>query len=309
MRKNYVEDAVRLSAAITSYEAAHGPLPGIERDLARETFIDQIIDSEQRVLYFERLRSRGVSQLSADPGRDEFDPIKAAIVQAAAGNQDEAFWLLFLFVHFGKHRSAGWRYARDVYGRLGAGRWDWKSVSDDPTSFRFWLEANQDQLLAAPGPRGFGNHRKYESLNAWEDTGTGAAVESYVEWVTGAGGDHEVRFRDISGLSPEDGFDALYRTMAGVKRFGRIARFDYLTTAMKLGLLDIRPPHSYLIGATGPLIGARLLLDGGQSGSSALELQGRLSRFANSVGISADVVEDAVCNWQKMPEKYVRFSG
>ena len=309
MRRNYLADAARIDAAIALYEELNGPIVGILGAAEREAFIEQIVDSEQRVLYFHRLRDRGVSPQSADPASEAFDPVKAAIVHSNAGHLDEAFWLVFLFVHFGKHRRAGWRYVRDVYGGLGGKLWDWRSVSDDPTQFRFWLDANQAALQAKPGPRGFGNHRKYESLNAWEDTGTGAAVESYVAWVLSAGGDHQERFRFLNGLSPEVGFDSLFRAMVDVRRFGRIARFDYLTTTMKLGLLHIRPPHSYLVGATGPLIGARLLLDGGTPGSTPRQLQERLAQLSGSIGVDADVMEDAVCNWQKRPDEYVRFSG
>jgi hypothetical protein len=39
-------------------------------------------------------------------------------------------------------------------------------------------------IIRAPGvPGGFGNHRKYESLDADSPRGTGAVVESYVGWV------------------------------------------------------------------------------------------------------------------------------
>ncbi len=308
MRKNYENDAARLGLALAEFERTQFPLPGITNDEARAVFIDQIIDSEQRVLYTDRLLRRDLDPLAEDPASDSFDPLKAAILLNRRGNFDEAVWMVYLFVHFGKHRRSGWRYIRDIYGRLGqGGRWNWADTSADPTAFRFWLDANQDELKDPSRPHGFGNHRKYESLAAWTERGTGAAVQSYVEWVLAAGGDHQQRFTEAEKLGPEDGFDYLYRSMRDVRQFGRIARFDYLTMLGKLDLLAITPPHSYLIGATGPLMGARLLLD--DHASSAKVVQGRLQLLADGAKIPPHVLEDAVCNWQKAPTKYAKFSG
>ena len=308
MRNNYVADAARIDAALTRFELDNFSLPGIQDPLARATFIDQVIDSEQRVLYTDRLLTRDLDPMAGDPSSPGFDPLKAAILANQQGNFDEAVWLVYLFVHFGRHRRAGWRYVTDIYGRLGqGGLWDWAAISADPTAFRFWLDANQDALRDPSRPQGFGNHRKYESLDAWSERGTGSAIQSYVEWVLARGGDHRERFAEALAMSPKDAFDHLYRSMGAVRKFGRIARFDYLMMLRKLRLVTIEPPHSYLIGATGPLAGARLLLD--DVASPARNVQTRLQIVAEGASISPDVLEDAVCNWQKKPTEYKRFSG
>jgi hypothetical protein len=309
-RKNYAADALRIEAQLQTYEAAHGKLPGVVDPAIRAALIEQIIDSEQRVEYFSRLRARDLDASSTDPSSPGVDPLKASILQARAGDYDEAVWLIFLFVHFGKHSSAGWRYVRDVYGRLGGGdTWNWKQISADPTSFRFWLDEHQEALKAGPGPRGFSNHRKYQSLNAWEPRGTGEAVESYADWVLRNANDHKGHFDQYPHLSSTERFASLYTSMADVAQFGRIARFDYLTTLMKLRLVAITVPHSYLVGATGPLRGAQLLLRGEIGEGRALELQTELSTLSDLTGLRPDVLEDAICNWQKTPDHYVRFSG
>lgn len=298
-----------ISDAIAQFEAQKGTLPGLVDDVARRTFIEQVIDSEQRVTYFDQLRARRLDWSSADPADDSFDPLKAALLHRNAGNFDEAVWLTYLFVHFGRHRVAGWRYIRDIYGRLGqGGRWDWQTIAADTILFRHWLHDSLDELRR-PGARGFGNHRKYESLNAWETTGTGEAVSSYVDWVLDGHANHSERFAEAITLGPRAGFDRLYESMRAVARFGRIARFDYLNSLRRLELLDVRPPHTYLVGATGPLRGARLLLEGVGGSMRATDAQSRLENFTALTGIEADVLEDAVCNWQKNPTSYVRFSG
>lgn len=71
-------------------------------------------------------------------------------------------------------------------------------------------------------PRGFGNHRKRESLAGVGDKGTGAAVESYVQWVNPPRTHQEMMaeaIRDANG-DPGVAFDLLYRSMEAVRRLG-----------------------------------------------------------------------------------------
>ena len=69
-----------------------------------------------------------------------FDPERAALFHTRNGNPDEAIWLIFLSIHFGKHGRHGWRMLRDVYSGLGAARWSWDRVSAQPGVFRKWLK-------------------------------------------------------------------------------------------------------------------------------------------------------------------------
>jgi hypothetical protein len=156
------ELARRLDAGMLSFDRKKRPIPGIHDSAKREAFLEQLLESIHRVKFVAVLRARKLSDLRADPNNELFDPLKAAILHQRRGNIEEAFWMVFLFVHFGKHVRAGWRYAREVYGRLGdAGRWDWASTSADPSGFRAWLGSHEDDLKREGVPRGFGNHRKY----------------------------------------------------------------------------------------------------------------------------------------------------
>ena len=153
-------EAERLDAALLSFAENDRQLPGIGTASRRAAFIEQVVESSRRIKFISVLRTRDVSARRADPRDLLFDPLKAAVFHQRQGNVEEAFWLLFLYVHFGKHNKGGWRYARDIYGRLGdGGRWDWPSVSNDAPGFRAWLNARQAQLKNGT-PCGFGNHRK-----------------------------------------------------------------------------------------------------------------------------------------------------
>ena len=178
MRPRDQKFARQLDATLTQFDEERRLLPGIAELAERTAFIEQLVESVRRVSYPGKIAARPISKRRADPNDELFDPLRAAILFQRAGEIEEAFWMVFLSVHFGEHRMAGWRYAGQVYGRLGDHeKWDWVSVSSDPAAFRTWLDANLESFKTE-GPHGFGNHRKYESLS-----GTGAAVESYVAWV------------------------------------------------------------------------------------------------------------------------------
>lgn len=304
--------ATEIGAALEAYEYAIGPLPGIGSPERRSSFVGQLVDSVRRNKYVEHIVHADLNSSRMDPLSGKFDPLKAAVLRRRAGEDDEAFWMLFLFVHFGRHRTAGWRYAADVYGRLGNGSsWDWVSVSRDVDAFRDWLEANEDALRGPPGSsHGFGNHRKYESLSGWSDSGTGAAVATYVEWV---GASHTPRF--ATALADADGdpmraFAILNQSMRSVRRFGRVARFDYLSMAGKLGLAIVRPDSAHLGASTGPLAGARLLFEPcSASENTAAALDGRVIGLEEYLNLGFDVLEDALCNWQKSPSVFKPFRG
>jgi hypothetical protein len=257
--------AQKLSEGLRSFDRERHLLLGIRLARNREAFLEQMLESIHRVRYPSVIASRNISPQRANPRSELFDPLKAAIFCKRQGQVDEAFWFIFLFVHFGKHLRAGWRLARDVYGSLGDGvQWDWKRTSADPKSFRQWL-ADHKSILTGDGiPRHFGNHRKYETLDAWSRNGTGEAVESYIKWVAPPR-THELLIQEAQkavGSNPRELFQYLYVSMNQVTRFGRTAKFDYLTMLGKIGLAPIEPGSTYMDGATGPFTGARLFFGG-----------------------------------------------
>jgi hypothetical protein len=304
-------EALRIREELVAYESQVDILPGIASEPARATLIEQVLESERRTRYVKVLLERELGDQTEDPDNAVFDPLRAAILHFRRGDREEAFWLIFIFVHFGKHRRGGWRYAREVYGKLGqGGRWDWPSVSSDVGEFRTWLDQNRNFIRRPDVPGGFGNHRKYESLAGWSSAGTGAIVSSYVEWVEKAG-DHHALFKnaiDRAAGDEELAFDILYRSMAAVHRFGRTARFDYLSMIAKTEFAQIRPGKAYIVGAAGPKTGARSLFDEPESVEAA-ELESRLQTLESYLRVGFEVLEDALCNWQKSPSYFKPFRG
>jgi len=289
------------------------PLPGAKSAVNRGALVEQIIESIRRVEYIAAIEKRSISPLRGDPSSDLFDPIKAAILHKRQGNIDEACWLVFVSVHFGKNHRTGWRLARDVYGALGKGdRWTWEKVAEDPRRFRDWLGENQSVLRGSDGvARHFGNHRKRQSLDAFAPSGTGAAVESYVSWIHPPR-THAMLFAEAATLGDaRKAFEHLYESIDAVISFGRLAKFDYLTMIGKLQLAQIEPGSAYMEGSTGPLEGARVLFGGSRTakGLDLHALDSRAIELGASLNIGMQVVEDALCNWQKSPGRFRAFRG
>lgn len=286
------------------------PLPGISSAPSMNCLINQMIDSVRRIRYITTIRNKQWSAIYTDASNVFFDPLKAAVYHHQMGNIDEAFWLVFLATHFGKNKKTGWGLVRGMYGAMTQPvYWDWITTRSSPLGFQTWLQQNQT-ILKSWG--NFSNHRKYQSLDAVSTNGTGAAVLTYISWV---GSNHLsliTNIRDQNNYTSRQLFGAMYDSMNAVASFGRTARFDYLTMIGKLGFAPIEPASTYMKGATGPKSGACLLF-GGSTNSNLSEAQ--LSLLLNSLDshlnlyFGMQVLEDALCNWQKSPYQYMYFNG
>ena len=313
MRPRDHNRAQQLDEGLRAFDQQKHPLPGIRNSANRAAFIEQLLESIHRIEYVSVIRTRNISDLRADPSSELFDPLKAAVLRQRQGQIDEAFWMVFLFVHFGKNLRTGWRLARDVYGGLGKVTWDWARTSSNPERFCRWLAKNEVILRGGDGiARHFGNHRKYQSIDATSDKGTCASVESYIHWVAPPR-THQTLIEEAqeqTGGDPRETFDYLYRSMSDVASFGRIAKFDYLTMVGKLGLAPIEPGSTYMQGATGPFEGSLLLLGGSRTaGLRRRNLDALLVELGADLDVGMQVLEDAICNWQKSPGIFKGFRG
>ncbi len=295
--------ALALEAQLLAFHQQKMPLHGVAPPENMLAFVWQLIDSIQRVTYVKTVRARAVSAERADPRSASFDPIRAAV---AAGQTEEAFWLVFLATHCGYNLRTKWRLAAELYGATEDARWTWARVLSDPEAYAEWIEDHYDTFTGK-----FGNHRKYESLKPGTK-GTGAVVRSYVEWITGFGS-HAAMVAQAQAQANGNArraFNVLYEQMRAVMRFGRTGRFDYLTMLSKVGLANIDADSTYLNEATGPKRGARLLFDGQiDSNTGARALEARVAALEQHLGVGMQVIEDAMCNWQKSPNHYRAFRG
>lgn len=285
-------------------------LPGISTSENRICLSLQIIDSIRRIKYVTTIRDKENTPPSITAKKGVFDPIKAAAWYKKEDEIDEACWLIFLATHFGKNKKTGWNLVRDIYcGLSDSPVWTWQNASTNPALLNQWLADNYSELLT----RGkFGNHRKFESLRADANLGTGKILESYIDWVK-KDNTHVLKFKTVcNSNNAQNNFHSLYNSMDDVKRFGRTGRFDYLTMLGKFDLVNIVPGATYMGGATGPLDGARLLFGGDKKANiKRKELEKYFTELEQHLGLyfGMQVIEDAICNWQKNPSKYIHFRG
>ncbi|MER8955876.1 hypothetical protein NKH98_24760 [Mesorhizobium sp. M0833] len=295
----------QISSALQTFSASVRNLPGAPGNLARDTLAMQLVASLRREDYYRRVQERPVIARKADPNSGTFDAERAVAYHMQNSNVEEAAWLVFLMTHFARPASSGWLRLQQVYGRLGAGVWDWQTVSNNPQAMISWLAANWMNIGGK-----FGNHRKYESLRPNSNRSFGEVLLSYVGWIGPTG--HQAFFAAMiqqTGNNPATIFDALYRSMS-VKTFGRLAKFDYLALIGRYGIAPIEPGSAYFKGATGPASGARLLFTGSHTGAATeAQLQSWVDELDAHLHVGMAVIEDALCNWQKSPTAFVHFKG
>jgi hypothetical protein len=299
----------RIVGALEEFSATRLELVGLRNKGATQALSRQIVESLRRDEYIHRLQQLEFGS-SVEPTRPNFDPQKAAIKAYQEGNFEEAAWLTFLLTHFGRHRSLKWALCANVYAGDGT-PWTWQRVKKNPAGFRAWLSKNQEAIKPSSRSYGFGNHRKYQSIDAWAPNGTGEAVETYVAWVNGFGSHHHMVQAALTASSGDAtrAFEYLYKAMS-VASFGRTAKFDYLTMLEKLQLAPISPGKLYLTSSTGPIAGAKLLIYGKKGGAiSTGRLEAIFVELAKHLGVELHILEDAICNWQKVPTRFVPFRG
>lgn len=296
-----------LSDLLRDHHDNKRPLPGVAHADARDTLAMQIVASIRREEYFDAIQNRGpIGSDRADPHSDKFEAELGVVHLLQNGSHEEAAWLAFLMVYLAKPADSRWRRLRDIYGMLGVGRWDWALVSRDPNAFEKWLAANWQSVGGK-----FGNHRKYESLQPGKARSMGPAIVTYVNWVNGAGG-HRSLFAQMvreAGNDPHVIFDAFYRSLP-VGGFGRLGRFDWVSMLSRYGFIPAKAGSAYLNSATGPKAGARLLFANDRNANvSGKTLQEWLTELDEDLGVGMEVLEDAICNWQKRPAEFEHFLG
>jgi len=284
------------------------PLVGMTSPIRRSVLIAQLIDSIRRIEYLRLTSARARSASLYTPYSGSFQPFGGSAALHKAGRTDDAYWLVYLATHFGKHKTDGWNLTEDFYGRFGQGGvWDWATACQNPQAIEHWLAGIYPDLTSAGRSRRFGNHRKFETLKPGPK-GTGHAVATYIEWIL-TYGSHQALISHVQGCvgqNPKDVFAYLYRELDKVAKLGRLGKFDLLCNLSNLLIAPILPDIAYIAGSTGPVAGARLLFG---NTKNLKQLESACAELAEHLDVSPQVIEDALCNWQKRPEKYVHFRG
>lgn len=153
---------------------------GLTNNTRKSVLAAQLVDSARRISYLNLVSVRSRSPNLHTPYSGSFQPLGGAAVFLRSNQVDDAYWLIYLATHFGKHKIDGWNLTEDFYGRFDqGGAWDWASASHQPQAIEAWLALNYPAVTSAGRSRRFGNHRKFETLKPGPK-GTGYALRSYI---------------------------------------------------------------------------------------------------------------------------------
>jgi hypothetical protein len=284
------------------------PFVGLTTAARKSVLVAQLVDSVRRLEYLRLTSLRARSAALYMPYSGSFAPFGGAAALHKGGRIDDAYWLVYLATHFGKHKSDGWNLTEDFYGQFGQGAtWDWATASQNPQSIANWLAGVYPNVTGSGRSRRFGNHRKFETLKPGPK-GTGHAVATYIEWVLSYGSHQNLinHAHARVGQNPKDVFAFLYKELDKVAKLGRLGKFDFLCNLSNLLIAPILPDIAYIAGSTGPVAGAKLLFG---AGKTIRQLEFACAELATHLDVSPQVIEDALCNWQKRPDRYVYFRG
>lgn len=263
--------------------------------LEKQVLARQIVDSINRVRYFQIIESRDINADRANPNHHLFDPIRAVIYYKRNGSLEEAFWLSFLIVHFGENYQSGWELTKNFYNNFGQQpQLTWDNVSQNLNLVENWVNTyDQNPNIKLK----FGNHRKYESFSQLSEV-----INSYIAYIQANNGHLHVYAAQANDAKHR--FENLYNDF-NVYRFGRLGKFDFLSILYKFGLAEIEANCCYLKNATGPKAGAKYLF----GNLSTSQLDANAQALADYLDIGYQEMEDALCNWHKSTDRYESYTG
>jgi hypothetical protein len=191
-----------------------------------------------------------------------------ALAGGEAEDREEAVWILFQTAYYGP--LEGGEPFREIDRLLV--RWD-EALPD--------LETLQG---AQVGPRGAHAH----------DRGV-ATLQGYRDWARKVGG--QVKGLGAGGTDPARRFDAAYRALA-LPGLTRPARYEFVVTLGRLGLIDVTPWSLLLDAGRDPVSVAakRAFLTG-----DAVLLQRRFGAFQRELGVPVAAFDLGLLNWDLRP--------
>ncbi len=263
-----------------------------------ETLSKQTIDSIRRVeiykTYLQRANNAEKNRHSYYSTNNPF-----TLAQRSSLSLETRIWCVYVATYFGKSNASKWTlFNRSVF-RPDKSLISFEDIIENREQYFDYLR----DLNLFEGSN-YSNHRKYTKKSL---DGSKGVLNSFDFLIDGIG-----QFRFVSPTS----FDTTYRNALAIPNFGRMAAFDFTSSLCKCGLNVQEPESMYHKYSTGPLAALKeiLKLAGIRNPPQSLQVDfGRdlLEWFSthSSIYMIAQVLEDAICNWQKSPRSYGRYFG
>lgn len=209
----------------------------------------------------------------------------------------DRYWVLYLATYFGKSSKSKWElFKRAAFN--GDNFICFNSILQDPQLYFSYLSSFDFFENCS-----YSNHRKFTPKNLAKENGLFKSMRYFIDNIGTFAVDYKREFHELYLLSQK------------IPSFARLAAFDYATTLVKCGLNIGEPKSMYVSGSTGPLRGLKLMLELSQNdtaNTSPYRLSENLMEWFTkhtNIFMAAQVLEDAICNWQKNPARYIKYFG
>lgn len=274
-------------------------LTGIKYDYQIiDTLSLQTIDSIRRIKIYQVYKQQAIiAEKKKLVNYHTSNPL--VLCQRQSISRNSKIWIIYLATYFGKSKKSNWTLFRRAAFNKKKEFIKFESISKD--KFKYYSYINSFDFFANAN---FSNHRKYTKKSI---SGRKGIIRS-VEYV----------LNNISEFSCSTtvSFDTMYKRAFNIPNFGRMATFDFVCMLCKCGMKVEEPLSMYHKHSTGPLkaIEQILMLAGINSPTKEDQIifgNELLSWFRSNTEISmiAQVLEDAICNWQKSPSDYNHYFG
>ncbi len=208
-------------------------------------------------------------------------------------------WYIYLATYFGKSNKSKWKLFNNAAFRKDKTLIELDHILNNRQNYYEYLRS-----LDFFAESNFSNHRKYTKKALDGEGGVLNSMEYFLDNM-----DHFTHANSVE-------FDFIYKRALLIPNFGRMAAFDFTASLSKCNLNVDAPVSMYHQSSTGPLRALKhiLILSGAESTNrkAQVELGDKLLQwFINNSDIPmiAQVIEDAICNWQKSPTRHVKYFG
>lgn len=260
--------------------------------LAKQTF-----DSIRRIQIYETYKIKAL-QAAQEKRPFIYTSNPFVLAQRSDLNLQNRAWIIYLATYFGKSNKSKWSLFNRAAFHKDQSIIGFDQIQSDLDNYFKYLSSFdffQDCT--------YSNHRKYTAKKLLGSKGLFRSMEFLVNNVELYSSKDEMEFHEMYLLSQK------------IPNFGRLGGFDFTSSLVKCSFNIKEPKSMYADHSTGPLQALEVLLKLTNNNSS-LASQKQLSSdlmewfLKNSkIFMSGQVLEDAICNWQKNTRQYIRYTG
>lgn len=260
--------------------------------LARQTN-----DSIRRIDVYNSYKKRALQAVS---NKLDFIHTSNPFVLAQRSDLDEMnkVWALYVATYFGKSDKSKWELFKRATFDNGGSIMLFENIQKDLDIYFKYL-SSFDFFDGCS----YSNHRKFTAKRLTGEKGVFESMEYFVKNI------------DQYLVKNKTDFHSIYELAQKIPNFGRLAAFDFSSSLVKCGLNIEEPQSLYAEHSTGPLNAIGLLLrltNNDSSSKSKIKLSSDLMKWFienTRIFMTGQVLEDAICNWQKNTSTYIRYSG